>query len=213
MSVKSEILDGRGRGRSAEVLPSGSLSVQVLPETARGVDVSAIANQLVLNQLFSDDSGSTEQAVDGSATPVEFAIRAEQGSTKWVTGFRLIIIGANLDIGTNQLRRYADSASGLSNGIEIETSQSGETTKIAVNPITTIADYFLYQQDFTSLVSAISNNEDLLTFDFGFPRPVVLTEGSTDKVIIRINDDMTAALGTANASQFAVGRGWKEILK
>ena len=212
MSVKAEILDGRGRGKSADVLPSGALSVQVLPETARGVDSASIANQLVLNQLFSDASGATEQAVDGSVTPVEFAIRAEQGVTKWVTGFRLTIIGPNLDIGTNQLRRYANNAAGLVNGIDIETLQAGEVVQIGVGPITTIADYFLYQRDFTSLVSAISNNEDLLTFDFEFDRPVVLVEGSTDEVVIRINDDMTAALSTSNASQFAISRGWKELL-
>lgn len=104
------------------------------------------------------------------------------------------------------------SASGLTNGIQIETFQSGETANITANPVLTIADYFLYQNDFTSLVGAISNNEDLLTIDFDFPRPVVLVEGSTSEIRIRIRDDLTAALNTTNASQFAIARGWKEIL-
>ena len=210
--MKSEILDGKGRGRSAEVTPSGTLLVTPQTETARGVEPETIANQLVLSEQFTDSSGSPEQAVDGSVTPVEFAIRAEQGFTKWVRGFRLIIIGPNLDISTNQLRRYGAAGGGLTNGIQIETFQSGETANITANPVLTIADYFLYQNDFTSLVGAISNNEDLLTIDFGFPRPVVLVEGSTDEVIIRIRDDLTAALNTANASQTAIARGWKELL-
>jgi hypothetical protein len=124
----------------------------------------------------------------------------------------LTIIGPNLDIGTNQLRRYGATAAGLTNGIQIESFQSGETASVTAAPVLTIADYFLYQDDFTSLVNSISATEDLLTFDFLFVRPVVLVEGSTDEVIIRIRDDLTAALNTANASQFAISRGWKELL-
>lgn len=212
MSVKTEVIDGKGRGRSAEVTPGGTLLVTPQTETARGIAPETIANQLVLSERFTDTSGSFEQAVDGSVTPVEFAIRAEQGFTKWVRGFRLIIIGPNLDISTNQLRRYGAAAAGLTNGIQIESFQSGVTASITAAPVLTIADYFLDQDDFLSLVSAISNNEDLLTFDFAFVRPVVLVEGSTDEVIIRIRDDLAAALNTANASQFAISRGWKELL-
>lgn len=212
MSVKTEIIDGKGRGRSAEVTPGGTLLVTPQTETARGVDAETIANQLVLSERFVDESGSFEQVVDGSVTPVEFAIRAEQGFTKWVRGFRLIIIGPNLDISTNQLQRYGATSGGLTNGIQIESFQSGETASVTAAPVLTIADYFLYQDDFTSLVNSISNNEDLLTFDFLFVRPVVLVEGSTDEVIIRIRDDLTAALNTTNASQFAISRGWKELL-
>lgn len=212
MSVKTEIIDGKGRGRSSEVTPSGALLVNAQTETARGIDPETIANQLVLSERFVNESGSSEQAVDGSVTPVEFAIRAEQSVTKWVKGFRLIIIGPNLDISTNQLRRYGATGGGLTNGIQIESFQSGETASITAAPVSTIADYFLYQDDFTSLVNSISATEDLLTFDFEFVRPVVLVEGSTDEVIIRIRDDLTAALNTANSSQFAVSRGWKELL-
>ena len=124
----------------------------------------------------------------------------------------MIVIGPNLDINTNQLRRYGAAGGGLTNGIEIESFQSGETANIAADPIQTIADYFLYQDDFTSLTGAITNNDDLLTIDFLFPRPVVLVEGTTDEVIIRIRDDITAALNTGDSTQFAIARGWKEIL-
>jgi hypothetical protein len=212
MPVKTEIIDGKGRGRSAEVTPAGTLLVVPQTETARGIDAETIANQLVLSERFTDSTGAFEQVVDGSVTPVEFAIRAEQGFTKWVRGFRLVIIGPNLDINSNQLRRYGAATTGLTNGIEIESFQSGETADIAATPIQTIADYFLYQDDFTSLTGAITNNDDLLTIDVLFPRPVVLVEGTTDEVIIRIRDDITAALNTADSTQFAIARGWKEIL-
>lgn len=212
MSVKTEIIDGKGRGRSAEVTPAGTLLVVPQTETARGIDAETIANQLVLSERFTDSAGAFEQVVDGSVTPVEFAIRAEQGFTKWIRGFRLVIIGPNLDINSNQLRRYGALAGGLTNGIEIESFQSGETANIAATPIQTIADYFLYQDDFTSLTGAISATEDLLTIDFLFARPVVLVEGTNDEVIIRIRDDLTAALNTTDATQSAIARGWKETL-
>jgi hypothetical protein len=124
----------------------------------------------------------------------------------------MVVIGPNLDINSNQLRRYGAAGTGLTNGIEIESFQEGETANIAAAPIQTIADYFIYQDDFTSLTGAITNNDDLLTIDFLFARPVVLVEGTTDEVTIRIRDDLTAALNTADSSQFAIARGWKEIL-
>jgi hypothetical protein len=212
MPVKTEIIDGKGRGRSAEVTPAGTLLVVPQTETARGIDPRTIANQLVLSERFTDSAGSFEQVVDGSVTPVEFSIRAEQGFTKWLRGFRMVVIGPNLDINSNQLRRYGAAGTGLTNGIEIESFQEGETANIAAAPIQTIADYFIYQDDFTSLTGAITNNDDLLTIDFLFARPVVLVEGTTDEVTIRIRDDLTAALNTADSSQFAIARGWKEIL-
>lgn len=212
MAVRAQFLDGAGSGRVADVIPAGSVLVTPTTETARGVDAATIANQLALFERFTDGAGSSEQAVDGSTTPVEFSIRAEQGLTKWVAGFRLVIIGPNLDVSTvGQLRRYAATAGGLTNGVQIEALQAGQTAEIS-GTVQTMADYFQTSRDFTSLAGSISNNEDLLTLDWVFARPVVLAEGSTSRITIHIRDDLTASLNTANATQFAVARGWKEVL-
>ena len=211
MPIKTEIVDGRGSGRSAGVTPGLAVEVVRIPDTARGLPDEVVTNLSVLIERFSDDAGSVSQVVDGSITPVEFAIREEKGFTKWVTGFRLVIIGPNFDITTNQIRGYgATGGGGLANGIDIEIKQKGLVTPIALDPIQSTADYFPYQEGFLNLVGAITAADDLLNLDFVFQKPVVITSGSKDRVLIRINDDMTAALNTVDSAQFAIARGYKE---
>lgn len=210
MAVKSEILDGLGSGRTVMVTEASALLVSTIPETARGMDPSYLNNLLTLVETFKNAAGSDDQVVDGSTTPVEFSIQAEPGVTKWITGFRMVIQGSALDIASNTIRKYSQAAAGLSNGIDIEAFQAGVTTPLAPSPVQTIADYFLYQREFVSLSSAISAQEDLLTFDVEFDRPVVLVSGTTDRVTVRINDDLTSALTSTNAKQITIARGWKE---
>ena len=210
MSIKSKILDGRGSDRCAGVTPALSMQVQQVPVSARGLPIDVIANLSVLIEKFSDPAGATEQVVDGSVTPVEFSITEEKGFTKWVTGFRLVLIGPGLDISTNQIRNYGSTGGGLTNGVEIEVEQKGIVTPITLDPVQRLSDYFPYQEGFLNLVGVISAADDLLNLDFTFPTPVVLTSGSKDKVTLRVNDDLTAALNTADSTQFAVARGYKE---
>lgn len=213
MSVKAEILDGEGSGTQAGVTPANALKVVQIPVTARGIPSEVVANQRQLVSPFLNEAGSDSQIVDGSVTPVEFSIEAVQGFTRWITGYRMVIYGARLDLSVpGEIRRYSDAGAGLTNGIEIEIQQAGGLSSVTTDPIKTIADYLLYASEFTNLVGGISTNEDFLRIDFVFPVPVVLTEGSVDKIVVRIRDDMTSALGSANAKQCTLGIGWEEKL-
>jgi hypothetical protein len=211
VGVDVTILDGGGVNAAARTTENGAALVQCVPVSARGVSKENLASLRVLEELFTTAAGASDQAVDGSTTNVVYCISSEVGVTKWIHGFRMVIKGASLDITSNQLRRYSSlAAPGLTNGIEIETFQSGETTSVAVTPIKTIADFFPYESDHTNLPGAISASEDMLTIDFTFDAPVVLLEGGSDKIIIRIRDDMTAALSSTNAEQYAIAHGYKE---
>lgn len=212
MGIKSEIKDGRGTDRSAGVTPALALEVVRVPDTARGLPVDVVASLQILIERFTDTTGAFNQAlaVGSLATPIEFSITEQKGLTKWITGFRLVIIGPGFDISTNQIRNYGNSGGGLANGIEIEIEQRGVITPIALDPVTTTSDYFPYQNDFLNLVGAITAGDDLLNLDFDFAKPVVITEGSKDRITVRIRDDLTAAFGTADSEQFAVARGYKE---
>lgn len=209
MPVKSEIKDGGGTGRAATVTDANALLVSILPPSSRGLPASNFANLRQLREYFTDSLGSNDQAVDGSTTPVEFSIRTEPGVTKWLTGFRLILEGTNLEIGTNDFRRYGAAATspGLTNGIEIETFQSGVTTSITRDPVQSIGQYLQWADAFTSLVNSVGSQEDYLHFDFTFDRPVVLAEGSTDTLTLRVSDDLTAI-----DKHLAVVRGYQETL-
>lgn len=210
MSVKTEIQDGLGSSRTVGVTPANSVLVSTLPVSARGVPVGALRQ---LRQLFTDDSGASSQIVDGSATPVEFSVRAETGITKWLTGFRLVVQGDRCNIATNEFRRYAQTGGGLTNGIDIEVVQGGVTTSVTgAGAVQRMGEYLRYSEGYVNFISAISASVDYLHFDFRFDQAVVLTEGSVDRILIRINDDLTAALAAADSAQYAIARGYQESL-
>ena len=209
MPVDSRIIDATGGRNGAAVTQANALLVSVLPPSSRGLPASDVANLRQLREYFTDSSGSNDQAVDGSTTPVEFSVRTEPGVTKWLTGFRLILEGVNLEIATNDFRRYGAAATspGLTNGIRVETFQSGVTTPITREPVLTIGEYLQWADDFTNLINSVGSQEDYLHFDFTFDRPVVLAEGSTDALILRVSDDLTAI-----DKHLAVARGYQETL-
>ena len=211
MPVKTEIKDGRGTGRTASVTDANALLVTVLPQTSKGIPPDDLASLRQLREFFVDSVGSEDQIVDGSTTSVEFKVNADTGITKWITGFRLIVQGQTTDLSSQDFRRYAQTAGGLTNGVDIETFQGGTTTTITgAGAVLTMGEYLRYADDFTNIISAISANVDYLHFDFTFDQPVVLAEGSSDAVIIRINDDLTAALSAVDSAQFAIARGYQE---
>jgi len=211
VTARVEIKDGTGSGAVAQVSSAtNALLVQQLPESGRGVPAGDLSSLRQLRSYFTDASGSNAQNVDGSTTSVEFSIVAEPNITKWIVGFRLILEGVNLEIATNDFRRYGNATtagSSLTNGVEIEAVQSGVTTSIAAEPVGTIGDYLQWADDFTNLINSVSSQSDYLQFDFTFDRPVVLTEGTLDALKIRINDDLTPI-----DKQVAVARGYQEFV-
>lgn len=212
MSTKGRIADGLGTSRTVAVTPANALLVQVLPETSIGIPGNLLAGYRLLSEFFTDAGGSSNQVVNGSGTPVEFAIRATTGVTKWITGFRIIIEGNNFELATADFRRYgAIVAPGLTNGIEIQADQGGIVTDIAGDPVQNTGDYLNYADGFTNFVNAITAQADYLQFTFRFERPIVLTAASNDRVIIRIRDNLTlAVLSSGTPRQYALATGYQE---
>lgn len=212
MSVKSLIQDGLGTDRLANVTPQNALLVSVLPQTSKGVPPADLSNLRQLQEFFVDSTSSSNQRVNGSVTPVEFSVTASGSVTKWITGFRIIIEADGFEISTADFRDYGSTATpGLTNGIQIEAFQGGVTTAIASEPIQTAGDFLNYADAFTNFVNAISAQSDYLQVVFNFPTPVVLTEGSSDRLTIRIRDNLIAALNsTATPRQYAIARGYQE---
>lgn len=213
MAVKTEIKDGRGTGRTVNVTDANALLVSVLPQTSKGIPPDDLSSLRQLREFFVDSVGSEDQRVDGSTSAVEFSVSAQLGITRWITGFRLIIQGQNTDLSSNDFRRYSATAAGLTNGVEIEAIQGGVTTVITgAGAVTDMGQYLRYADDFTNIIAAIAANVDYLHFDFSFDQPVVLTEGTADRLVIRINDDLTAAYNvpSTETAQYAVARGYQE---
>ena len=212
MSTKGRITDGLGTGRTVAVTPANALLVQVLPDTSIGIPGALLSRYRLLSEFFIDGAGSSNQVVNGSATPVEFSIRASVGLTKWITGFRVIIEGNGFELATANFRAYgAIPDPGLPNGIQIEADQGGVITAIANEPVRITGDYLNYANGFTNFINAITAQADYLQFVFRFEQPIVLTAASTDRVIIRIRDNLIAAiLSSGTPRQYALATGYQE---
>jgi hypothetical protein len=211
MSAKVNIRDGEGAGFVAGVTAQNALKVTNLPTSAIGIPPSVLTSQRILREQFKDSGGGISQVVDGSVTPIEFTIKAEVGVTKWVTGFRQIIESTSLRLDNTEFNQYGSATPGntpLTNGIVIEATQTGVTTLITAVPIGILGDYLQWcESDFVNLVGIVPGGGDYAQFDFTFDAPIVLTEGSLDEIVIRIQDDLTAL-----TTQFANARGYQEFI-
>ena len=208
MTLCTKIEDGLGTGKTAQVTPRNSVLVQVAPVSAAGLSTDDLTSLRLKREYFTDSAGSEAMNVDGSTTPVEFSIESEVRFTKWVTAFRLQLEGTNLDMSTQDFRRFGAATSpnnSLTNGIDIFSVQSGETIDIAVEPIAFAGDFFDYADEYLNLANSIATNEDFLQFRFTLDKPIILPAESADKLVIRINDDLTAI-----DKIVAIARGYKE---
>lgn len=209
MTIRTHISDGTGTCRNAAVTENFALKVQVVPETSKGLPPEDLSN-LRQYRDFLVNAGSPDMNVDGSVTVQEFKIISDPGVTKWITGFRILMEGANLEIATNDFRRFGNATSAnnsLPNGVKIQTNQSGVVTDIVSEPIGIVGDFLSYADDFTNLVNAVSSTSDFLKFIFTFDKPVVLAEGGSDSLSVFIRDDLTPI------DKFqALARGYQETV-
>lgn len=208
MVVKNIIEDGLGTGKSAKVTPGNAILVQLTPDTSIGLTTETLTAIRLQREYFLNSANNYQMNVDGSVTSVDFEVKAELGFTKWITGFTLILEDTNLEMGTADFRRFGSATTGnspLSNGVRIFSNQSGETVDITIEPVTTAGDFFRYSDNYINFANSISAQIDYLQFFFNFDKPIVLPDGSNDKVVFRIQDDLTSL-----TAMYAIARGYKE---
>lgn len=194
MTIKTHLADGTGTARTVQVLPNNALKVQTVPDSSQGIQPESLAN-LRLFRGFLENVGSNDMNVDGSVTEVEFKVESGLNVNIWVTGVRFIFEGINLEMNTNNFRRFGNATTTgtpLTNGLLFQTTQSGETVGLFAEPVVYMGDFFTYADDYLNLINSVGSQEDFLSFDFDFEKPVVLAEGLTDKVFVTVRDDLTA---------------------
>lgn len=206
MTIRNMIEDGKGTGSVAQVTERNAVLVQLVPDTSIGI-AGEILTALRLEREYFDNAGSPDLNQNGSVSPLDFEVRAELGFTKWITGFRINLEGVNFEIGTNDFRRFGAAAGpgGLTNGVEIFSLQSGEQINISLEPIKTSGDFLSYADRYINLVNSVGAQEDFLQFTFVLDKPIVLPDGSSDRIVIRVSDNLTAI------DKFqAIAQGYKE---
>lgn len=211
MPVDSRIVDGEGTPRrAAGVTNKHALKVSVLELSSAEQSVEDLTSRKMLRGYLSDSGGSDDLNVDGSSAPYLFKIGAVSDATRWITSVRLLLNGANMELHTNDFRRFGLAtavSTPLPNGVELFVWQGGVQSDQFVTPIKTIGQFMDYADSYTNFINAIDNQTDFLSFDFYFEVPVVLPPGSVDYIAVRINDDLT------NVMLFKViARGHQETL-
>lgn len=152
-----------------------------------------------LRESFTNSSGATDMRVDGSVVSVEFCIDAEQDSDIFIKTISAVIADQNATL--NQFGNIG----ALANGLDFEhTTLDKGTTVIADGLISNFEFVRLAQGDpaFGDGTAAFragnvaGNSEGYLpTIDFtrifGIQWGLRLRKGTNDKLVFRVNDDLT----------------------
>lgn len=191
-------LIGSGPERTeASVEKSGAVSVVERPFPPFGVQ----QNVRPFRQFMTDDgtpTGSSDMLVDGSVTPVDFFVEAPQDQDLYVTRISFIVVDQNMS-----LNNFGNIPA-LTNGVRLfYIDELGEVD---------IADALQTNFDIVRLCSGlpsfgdgttafIANNVDFISEGiipildlkdtFGFRWGLEFRNGSTQKLILRIQDDIT----------------------
>ena len=200
MVAKIHITDGgkQGTGRKAGVTSDNALPVTQVPRLANDQTDEQLTRIKYFSGLFvrDDGSGSTDLRVDGSVTPVDFVIAPPPGEMIQLREIRYIFEDSSLDMGGNDVRRFGSAAGtgGLVNGLESFIEQGAGVQNLFVEPINHMSEFFWYVSDFFNIPNATANNVDLLTWiiDLKLLVPILVVSSNTDRVVVRINDDLTA---------------------
>lgn len=198
MALPSQIKDGEGSGLKAGVTPDHALKVTVVPYSARFFsreDLVGLARFKLLRKYLTDSNGSYDINVDASVTTKYFKYRPTATEVAYVTGLRFILEGTELELDTNDAKRFGLATAGstpLTVGVSCAVVQGAIQTYIFPEPVKVMGDFLAWIDDFTSLRNIISSQSDFLSFDIVFDTPIVLAGALSDELVVSIGDDLTA---------------------
>lgn len=204
MSIFSGIIDGYGRGNKAKVNGEGELSVVVHPHPPIDEDVDFIP----FSQFFTDDgtaTGTSDMTVTGTAAaPVDYYISA---SSEYDIYIKTISIQLG-DNGTARLDHFAVLGAALTNGLEMiyfnndlaEYNIVNVKTNQELMRFSTGKDGFgagttAFQTDVTGGGGEATYLPDIdLAQRFGMPYGLRLRKSSEDRIIFRVQDDLSTVV-------------------
>jgi hypothetical protein len=108
--IKTQMIDGHGRGTAAKVNGEGELSVVVHPHPPK----DEVEAPFPYRDYFTTTAGSNDMRVDGSTTPVHFDIRAVTDYDLYIGSMSVIIADASAT-----LQKFGNLTA-LTNGMKLE---------------------------------------------------------------------------------------------
>lgn len=194
MAIDALITDPTNKARARVSDVSRSLCVhQTIPDVP---EVGTENRYRYLNGLLGTtgvDSGTTNQAVDGSVTPVEFYIQSAEDYDILITEIQ-ILIWSN----TIANNKFADLTA-LAVGYDLKIREAGEETFV-IEKATTTGELTLYPAgEFVSLANwnALNDNARSITIDIekAVSGGLRLGRGVKDRLICVVNDNISGISG------------------
>jgi len=210
VSLGVKIQDGGGSGRQAEVTDLKALKVSVVDIPSSGVP-NVVLTQYKQWRAYLVDSGASSSLVvnASSGAPQYFRVSAQDGKTIWLTGIRLVMHDAQMNMGSAEIRRFGSvaAAPGLTNGLLLYSMQGGVRSDFFLSAIKNLADFLIYTSDFVNVGDAIGQGTDLTVFAIYFSKPICLPQGSVDTFTMEIRDNLTSMTLFQGICE-----GWQEII-
>jgi hypothetical protein len=150
--------------------------------------------------------------INGSETPKVFSLEADADQDTIITEVRIILHAVGL-YGVPGFRQFTDTyTSGLTNGLKLTFTRSGESYEWFNNgPLKKIGNFFNYHDDAFEIEHAIAPDIDTFIVLFKFDnRPIWLGQGSTDKIEFTVQDDLTCLY--SGEDSIVMVTGFKEIV-
>jgi hypothetical protein len=202
--IDFRLADGRGKPNFAKVNGEGEISVVVHPHPPRDEE----ENALPFRARFLTSAGSSDMAVDGSTTPVEFYVSANDEKDLYVK-YISITIGDN---GTPALNKFG-AISALANGVKWTWDSQDEGEIILHDGIKTNLEFVRTGNDTGAIGTGVDSyladvsgggteKSYLPSIDlaelFGLAYGVRLRKGTNDRMTFTVRDDVSS-LVTFNA--------------
>lgn len=194
LNTKRLIEDAQGSGIGARVNSLGAIKVnnQNIP------DLTDPNNAIPITGFLVDANGSIDARVDGSVTPIDFSIKATQNSDIYLNALSFKLADANA-----QLNEWG-SIGVLNVGFDLIYSTQDLGERILATGIRTSFDLIrLCQADpafsqgvesfrASNVVAGAEGYLPNLKFEsFGLPFGIRLKRNTFDKLILRVNDNVT----------------------
>ncbi len=232
MSRKTYIVDGVGSDIRAEVTSGGYLKVQTSPYPADDKrDLTFVYREFL---TLNGDNTTSSMLVDGSVTPQRFYIEGLPGADIYISSLSFIVQGENIVLGND----FAGNGAALANGCKLlYEDRNGEI--IIADSLKTNFDFIRLCQGNPAFndgdssggtgpfiapgiagggggkggspaadaIIPVLNIKDV----FGLPFGIKLEKGTTHKLILEVNDDITAGAVGANAAFNIIAFGVKKL--
>lgn len=195
--IDARIVDGHGSGNVARVNGEGILNVVTHPHPPRG----EVAVAFPFRERFTDSGGSSNMAVDGSVTAVDYTVAAIKDFDVYICTLS-VVIG---DGGSPALNKFGN-LSELPNGVMWYWDSQDEGNIVLHDGIKTNLEFIRVGNKtagigtgtdaFLADVSGAATEKSylpLIDLDelFGLPYGIRLRKDTLDKLVFKVRDDLS----------------------